>query len=426
MLACEFFCGQLQMRVIKQTGLFLIIALCFTTLSFAGTPVDPSADSILIDTTMNIPPDVTPVMVKNPIVKDNPDDVGGAVLLEWNLSIDDHEGGKVTLYKVYRAEDAGGEYSEVGDVAAGTGRFTDNSTDDKIEYFYKIAAVNELKENGKILWSVSSDTDPVGPVKSSAQWFDTRRINVLIGVVFLCLAICYYINQAKSGKELFIRKIAGLDSVDEAVGRATEMGKKILYIPGINDMDNVQTIAGVTILGRVAQLAAEYDTWIEVPVSKSLVMITAKEIVKEAYAKAGRPDAFNDNQVHYLTDDQFGYAAAIDGMIVREKPATIFYMGAFFAESLIMAETGNASGAIQIAGTAQPSQLPFFVAACDYTLIGEELFAASAYLSREPRLLGSLKGQDLGKAVILAAIIIGLVLESFNIYKISNFFAVID
>jgi len=89
-------------------------------------------------------------------------------------------------------------------------------------------------------------------------------------------------------------------------------------------------------------------------------------------------------------------------------------MGQFFAESLVLAETGNSIGAIQIAGTAEPAQLPFFVASCDYTLIGEELFAASAYLSREPRLLGSLKGQDIGKAIILIALIIGLLLETFG------------
>jgi hypothetical protein len=113
-------------------------------------------------------------------------------------------------------------------------------------------------------------------------------------------------------------------------------------------------------------------------------------------------------------------------MVVREKPATMFFMGEFFAESLILAETGNASGAIQIAGTAAPAQLPFFIAACDYTLIGEELFAASAYLSREPKLLGSLKGQDMGKAVILVAILIGIILETFDIWSFSTLFSVID
>ena len=262
-------------------------------------------------------------------------------------------------------------------------------------------------------------------MKSSAQWFHLQRINVFIGVIILCGFILYYIAQAKAGKKLFIRKIAGLDAVDEAVGRATEMGRKIYFIPGTQDMDNVQTIAGVTILGRVAEVAATYETWLEVPVSRSLVLVTAKEIVKEAYSKVGRPDAFQEDQVHYLTDDQFGYAAGVDGMVVREKPATIFYMGAFYAESLILAETGNSIGAIQIAGTAMPSQLPFFIAACDYTLIGEELFAASAYLAKEPKLLGSLKGQDMGKALILISLIIGVILETFDIWQFSSIFRVI-
>ena len=99
-------------------------------------------------------------------------------------------------------------------------------------------------------------------------------------------------------------------------------------------------------------------------------------------------------------------------------------MGAFFAESLVLAETGNSIGAIQIAGTAMPAQLPFFIAACDYTLIGEELFAASAYLSREPRQLGSLKGQDIGKVFILIFAIGGILLATFGLYDISAWFLV--
>src|SRR4030042_2032698 len=224
-------------------------------------------------------------------------------------------------------------------------------------------------------------------------------------------AIFYFIERAKSDKGLFIRKIAGLEAVDDAVGRATEMGRKIIFVPGIMDMDSMQTIAGVTILGRVAKLAAEYEAKLEVPVCTSLVMVTCREVVKEAYLNAGRPDAYNDNMVYYLTDDQFGYAAALDGLFLREKPAVVFLQGQFYAESLILAETGNYVGAIQIAGTAQHAQLPFFVAACDYTLIGEELFAASAYLSRDPQLLGSLKGQDVGKAAIIFALLLGFVIQ---------------
>jgi hypothetical protein len=351
-------------------------------------------------------------------------DGGGSIEVSWSLSPDDNKAGNVQGYRLLRAETASGPYTEVGSSVAGASVYEDGNTEDNKAYFYKIVALAKVVDASGATTEVSSDSDPVGPASSSAQWFNWRRINVLVYTSVVVFFIMFFIQQAKSGKKLFIRKIAGMEAVDEAVGRATEMGKKIFFVPGINDMDSVQTIAAMTILGRVAELAGQYDTWLEVPVCRSLVLVTAKEVVKEAYTKVGRPDSYNEAQVHYITDDQFGYAAAIDGMVVREKPATIFYMGAFFAESLILAETGNAAGAIQIAGTAQPAQLPFFVTACDYTLIGEELFAASAYLSKEPKLLGSLKGQDYGKGVLLAGIVIGTLLETFGIMNLSRFFSV--
>jgi hypothetical protein len=95
--------------------------------------------------------------------------------------------------------------------------------------------------------------------------------------------------------------------------------------------------------------------------------------------------------------------------MVRQRPATILYMGMFYAEALVLAETGASVGSIQIAGTDAVTQLPFFITSCDYTLIGEELYAASAYLSREPILLGGLKGQDAAKLCIGLAIIVGVI-----------------
>lgn len=206
---------------------------------------------------------------------------------------------------------------------------------------------------------------------------------------------------------MWVRKIAALQAVDEAVGRATEMGRPCLFIPGIQDMDDMGTIAGVSVLGRVAKTVAEYGAELEVPVDRSLVMTACREAVQAAYYAAGRPDAYNADKINYITDSQFGFVAYVLGRMMRDKPAACFYMGTFFAESLLLAETGHAIGAIQIAGTREPSQLPFFVAACDYTLIGEEFFAASAYLSNRPDEIGSLKGQDFGKLVLGGLIIFG-------------------
>ena len=244
--------------------------------------------------------------------------------------------------------------------------------------------------------------------------FNEKRANLLVILLIVTGAIYFYTKRAQGGITYTIRKIPGIAAIEESVGRATEMGKPVLYIAGVQDLDNVQTVAGITILSSVAGRIAEYDARLEMPTSRSLVMTTARETVREAYSKAGRPDAYNDDRVYYVTDEQFGFVAYVDGYMVRSKPATCIYMGAFFAESLILAETGHSIGAIQIAGTAQPTQLPFFVAACDYTLIGEELFAASAYLSGDPKLIGSLRGQDFGKAFAMFAIILGTLLATIS------------
>jgi hypothetical protein len=157
----------------------------------------------------------------------------------------------------------------------------------------------------------------------------------------------------------------------------------------------------------VAKKAAEYDTPLIVPNTDPIVYNVAHEVVKEAYVAVGKPDAFRADSVFFVTTDQMGYAAAVDGIMLREQPATNFFLGMFWAESLILAETGSSTGAIQIAGTDAVTQLPFFITACDYTLLGEELYAASAYLAREPLLLGTLKAQDLSKVIIAVLLLLG-------------------
>ena len=246
------------------------------------------------------------------------------------------------------------------------------------------------------------------------DWYEVHKTNVLIFVVIFSALILYFIYHAKRGKSFFVRRIAGLEAVEEAVGRATEMGKPILYVPGLSTLDDVATIAAINILGKVAEKTAEYDTKLIVPCRDPLVMTIQQEVVKNAYINKGRPDAFRPDNIFFVTDSQFGYVAAVSGIMVREKPATNFYMGMFWGEALLLAETGTATGAIQIAGTDAVAQLPFFFVACDYTLIGEELYAASAYLSREPLLLGSLKGQDYSKFILMLIIIAGVVCATLN------------
>ena len=252
------------------------------------------------------------------------------------------------------------------------------------------------------------------------SFFTTGNETLFIAVLISCFLIEYFIEMAKNGEEIYLRPIAGLKAMEDAVGRATEMGKPVLYVPGISGLDQIDTLAGLTFLGHVSEMTSSYETDLHVPVCTPIVMEAARETCKEAYLKSGHPDLFNDDMVQYIADDQFAYVAGVNGIMQREKPAACFYQGKFYAESLILAETGNSIGAIQIAGTGSPSQIPFFVTACDFTLIGEEFFAASSYMSKKPELIGSIKGQDYIKLFSMGLMVLCLGLSIFRFTEYSN------
>ncbi|MBD3349102.1 MAG: hypothetical protein GF400_07910 [Candidatus Eisenbacteria bacterium] len=333
---------------------------------------------------------------------DAENDRGGAVVVSWEPSVDEPEG-EIVSYEIYRTTDPDTGFAFAGRVPPGITEYRDTGLDNDLEYYHRVAATDGESY---------AFSEIAGPTSSFPQWFNTDRVNVLIGVIIFVTAIVYFVNSARAGKELFIRRLAGLDELENAVGRATEMGKPILYISGLSSISDVATIAAINILGEVAKKTAEYNTRLIVPCADPIVMAVEQEVVREAYAEVGRPEAYSEDDVFYLTRSQFAYVAGVNGIMVRQRPATILYMGMFFAESLVLAETGASVGSIQIAGTDAVTQLPFFITSCDYTIIGEELYAASAYLSREPVLLGGLKGQDTAKFIVGVLLIIGFIVAT--------------
>ncbi|MDA8245068.1 MAG: hypothetical protein M0025_13230 [Elusimicrobia bacterium] len=353
--------------------------------------------------------------------EDMPYDVGTALLLRWPVNpADDAD----TSYQVFVSSQENGGWLKADELAASAKKGGDvdlpfwawsggeNEHAVKVEladlfgefkpgtaFVVKVAALKKGK-----LYAES------GPLKASPRgnWFRLDRLNNLLILVVIIAVFFMAVSHAKR-KGLFIRRIAGLDAIDEAIGRATEMGKPIYYIPGIGTMSQISTIASTFILGEISKKVAQYDSFVKVPHYDPIVMTVCKEVVKQSYLEAGRPDSYRDDINQFVSADQFSYAASVDGMITREKPAACFFMGYFMAESLLLAEVGATTGAIQIAGTDIEHQLPFFFTACDYTLIGEELYAAGAYLSKEPMLMSALKVQDFGKLVVMLSVFFGAI-----------------
>ncbi len=242
-----------------------------------------------------------------------------------------------------------------------------------------------------------------------------EHANGVTGLLLLMLtgALLWNILRARKGHEPIIRKIPGLAAIDEAVGRATEMGRPILFSPGLFGLD-VTTLQALSIAGHVMRLAARYNTRVILAVCDTQVYPVAEEVAREAYNAEGRPELFNPDDIRFLSDRQFAYASGCVGIMNREKVSGNFFFGGFFAEALILAEGGREVGAIQVAGTPSTTQLPFLIASCDYTIIGEEYYAATAYLTRDPILLGSLVGQDYAKIALLILILAGTVMASLG------------
>ena len=341
-------------------------------------------------------------------VADVPNDAGNALSLAWKLSPDDGPGRSTVMgYRLERATSPSGPWTVVDSIAPGTRAYADGSVHRNTPYFYRIGAYGP----GGLTLGLAN----AGPGIGRETWFNSTRVSVLAFMLTFYLLVLFFMERARTGHKPFVRRLPGIDAIEEAIGRATEMGRPVLYVPGIQDIDDIQTVAGLVILESVAPLTARYETPIRVPVAYPIPFTIAQEMVKSGYLNAGRPEAYDPDCVQFVSPEQFAFVAKLTGIMLRDRPAAHIFMGSFYAESLMLAETGFQTGAIQVAGTANVHQLPFFVVACDYTLIGEELFAASAYLSGEARLVGGLKGADMLKLLMILTILVGCVLETFGV-----------
>lgn len=413
--------------MLQKSMLLLLAALLSATVSLA------SSDSVIVI----IGQGAAPTQV---VGTDIPNDGGEGIKVSWTPT--SQAGFTILRYEVMAAEVAEGPFQVMAEenskateavVTSGGGWKIDAGK----PYFLKVVAIDSTT----IAVPDSTNPDSVvvrfekrlrrsesaafGPVFTEAAWFNWNRLNILILVLLFYATVMFMVRRAKAGAVLQFRRIAGIDAIDEAIGRATELGKPVLYVPGTQNIENIQTIASIQLLTSVATKAATYDIPIIVPLNRAFMVSVAEEAVKQGFMNAGRPDAYMRDNIRYMSDEQFAFTSGTTGIMLREKTAAHFYLGAFYAESLILSETGFVSGAIQIAGTANTHQLPFFVVACDYTLIGEEYFATSALVTKDVEMMGTLKATDYMKAFIILCIVTSMFLEVFGVQFLRAWFQVI-
>ena len=236
---------------------------------------------------------------------------------------------------------------------------------------------------------------------------------ILLVLIGACVLLYRELSRGSKGYVHHIRRIAGVDAIEGAVGRCAEQGRSVVFTTALTDVGPV-LFACLGVLHSIAKRVAQYKLKLQVPQYSPEAMALVEDTVREAYRDVGRANAFDPESIRFLSSEQFAFASGYMGLMHREKAGAAFMFGVFAAEALVLAEAGQQVGARQVAASVSPEQVAFFICTCDYTLIGEELFGASAYMSREPVQVATLAAQDRLKLFFIALIIIGVLLATLQ------------
>jgi hypothetical protein len=231
-------------------------------------------------------------------------------------------------------------------------------------------------------------------------------------------AILYFMQRAISGNIPQLRRLPAVDVVDEVLGRCVEMGRPAWYLMDTVDMTNpsvlAPTVAAFQILAYTARHAARVGAKFFVPVTQGLAYTVASDIVEEAYRIEDKVEEYDPLQTVMYIPDGADRMYIINNMWSQEV-AGVFFIGSWYHKAVIFTENAARVGALTLGGTDTTHNIPFLVAICDYSLIGEELYAMGAYVSEDPINTSSLVGQDVGKYISLILIVLGVILITIGV-----------
>ncbi len=233
-------------------------------------------------------------------------------------------------------------------------------------------------------------------------------------LLIIVLVAIYEAKRIASKRKLKTRGIPGLERIDEWIKEAGKLNRSVFFTPGTGGVTTPDTLAALALLEYVASHCVEHDVRLIVGNADFNVQQVTEDIVKRVYTKAGKGKEFTTDTVRYISGRQFAYAAGVMGILRREKPAVNFFVGDFSAEALEIAEAGRTEAIAQFGGTSNVDQLPFFMATCDQTLIGEELYTAQGYLSTDPEAISTLVAPDAGKILAIVLIFLGAFLVTLG------------
>jgi hypothetical protein len=197
------------------------------------------------------------------------------------------------------------------------------------------------------------------------------------------------------------------------------MGESVHLSPGTGTLNRrsgvAETIAGLQAVDGAAREALALGVPVQVTSNDALVNIVAEKSLENALRDAGRPEGIEVNSLFVAQQDPVAYAAGVMETLGRPDLQGNMLVGEFGEEMLLMGEVGAQETSFQVVGAARPSSMSFLPLVTDDYLLGEEIFAAGAYLDPRPPRIVSLLVQDAIRMVLLLLIVLGVLLATLGV-----------
>jgi len=241
-------------------------------------------------------------------------------------------------------------------------------------------------------------------------------ITALIVLALFCILLALFTSQAKRGHRFALRMIPAYESIRQLVSQSLESGQPIHVGMGSGRVGTEATpeaLMGLTVFDYVARNVAAYNQSVLGTTADGTILSAAQGILQKARQQAGFAERYRGKELNFYGPERMVYAAGTMDAITRERHLANILLGRFGHEGLWIAESVQDRGMVQLGGTADPSAIALMQTTLDEFVIGEEVFAAGAYLHR-PSHLGSLAAQDAVRIVAILIIIAAVVMASLG------------
>jgi hypothetical protein len=248
---------------------------------------------------------------------------------------------------------------------------------------------------------------------------------LLIILLIIVIVTLLHHERVRTGKRtVHARPLPGLEVVRRALAHGAETGRALHLSPGPGSIggrgSTAETIAGLLAAERVASEAALTGTTILCSSGDAVAHLALRGTLRQAYQRAGLGQDYHPAHVQLLAQqDPMAYASGVTTLYGRQKLEASQMLGAFDQELLLAGEVGCQLGVPQMIGATTTNAQPLAVLTSERVLIGEEIYAAEAYLGGAPSAQARLLTHDALRTAVIVAIVALLalrpLLESFGV-----------